>query len=229
MPHKMIRDNRGFYIYVVLSKTPTKVGGAIRKLAGITYNHASIAFDRELIQLYSFARRQYKNPLDAGLVREHPEWFSLRRHNHVDVRIYKIPVTREQYLKGKTRILEIKHDSDGYLYNLFSVLFFPFMKGFETYKAYSCAEFVAHMIRTMGIELSPNKLDCMFTPQEIGERIGNWLMFEGNLLEYCQTRPGKGNFFEKPGYRRTAKTSVVLVITLLYRKMRFRRGFTVVN
>ena len=172
MPHKMIRDCRGFYIYVVLSKTPTKVGSAIRKLAGIKYNHASIAFDRELIQLYSFARRQYKNPLDAGLVREHPEWFSLRRHNRVDVRIYKIPVTREQYLKGKTRILEIKHDSDGYLYNLFSVLFFPFMKGFETYKAYSCAEFVAHMIRTMGIELSPNKLDCMFTPQDIGERIG---------------------------------------------------------
>lgn len=218
------QEEREYDIYIVLSQTPTRFGGAIRKLGRIQYNHASIAFDRELRQLYSFARRQYKNPLDAGLVREQTEWFSLRRFERVDVRIYKIPVTREQYLKGKHRILEIMHDADGYIYNLFSVLFFPFTKGFETYKAYSCAEFVAHMIRTMDIELTPAKLACAFTPQELGESMAGLLMFEGNLLEYCRMPPGKERFFDRPGYRRTAKTSVVLVFTLLYRKFRFRNG-----
>jgi hypothetical protein len=72
-------------------------------------------------------------------------------------------VTRQQYLRGKSRILEIRHDGDGYLYNLFSVLLFPIMKGFETYKAYSCAEFVAHMLRTMDIELPCGKHECAYT------------------------------------------------------------------
>ena len=219
--HKINRERRDYYIYVVLSKTPTKFGGAIRRLAGIEYNHASIAFDSQLKQLYSFARRQYKNPLDAGLVREHFDTFSLRRVAQVDVRIYKIPVTREQYLNGKSRILEIKHDTDGYLYNLFSVLFYPFTKGFETYKAYTCAEFVAHMIRTMGIELMPGKLDCAYTPQAIGDCIHDSLLYEGNLLEYCQMPPRKSIFFDRPGYRRKAKTSAVLVFTLLFRMLRF--------
>ena len=201
MTHKGLRDCRNYYIYVVLSQTQTRVGGAIRKLARIRYNHAAIAFDSELKQLYSFARRQYKNPLDAGLVREHPEWYSLRRFDRVDVRIYKIPVTRQQYLKGKSRILEIRHDADGYLYNLFSVLFFPFLKGFETYKAYSCAEFVAHMLRTMNIELAGDKLACAYTPQEIGERMGSWLMYEGNLLDYCQPPARTGFLLRQAGLR----------------------------
>jgi hypothetical protein len=221
MAHKGLRACRNYYIYVVLSQTPTRVGGAIRKLAGIQYNHASIAFDRELRQLYSFARRQYKNPLDAGLVREHPDCFSLGRSERVNARIYKIPVTRQQYLRGKSRILEIRHDGDGYLYNLFSVLLFPIMKGFETYKAYSCAEFVAHMLRTMDIELPCGKHECAYTPQEFGERGGSWLMLEGNLLDYFKSPPGRGDFFGRPGYGRMAKTSAALVLALLYRKLRF--------
>ncbi len=226
MTHKMLHNQRDYYIYIVISETPTKFGNVIRRFANIQYNHASIAFDEKLKQLYSFGRRQYRNPLDAGLIKEYPDRFSLRQFPCVNVRIYKVPVTKQQYIIGKRRILEIKHDADGYLYNLFSVLSYPILKGFQTYKAYSCAEFTAHMIRTMGIELTPEKRNCEFTPQEIGEQISNCLMFEGNLLDYCKTPPlTKCNFFDNPGYRRRAKTSVVLVFTLLYRMMRFKASF----
>ncbi|SHH57891.1 hypothetical protein SAMN02745823_00355 [Sporobacter termitidis DSM 10068] len=229
MSQKSQWDKPEYFIYIVLSETPTGFGRVIRYFGKIKYNHASIAFDEKLRQLYSFGRRQYKNPLNAGLIREYPERFSLRRFSRVNVRIYRISVTREQYLLGKNRIREIRHDRDGYLYNLFSVLSFPLLKGFHTYKAYSCAEFVAHMVRTMGITLGAAKPDSAFTPEEIGDRVESRPFFEGNLLDYCASAPYiRDCFFDDPGYVRTARTSCALPFRLLYRKIRFRNKFAAV-
>ena len=226
MTQSVHNDHREYYIYLVISETPTKFGEVIRRFAHIRYNHASIAFDENLRRLYSFGRRQYKNPLNAGLIREYPERFTLRRFSRVNVRIYRIPVTREQYLQGKSRILEIRHDRDGYLYNLFSVLSFPLLRGFHTYKAYSCAEFTAHMLRTMGLEPDASKLSCEFTPEEIGDHFGDLLFFEGNLLDYWTSAPSvPHDFFGNPGYVTTARTFCVLPLKLMYRKLRFGNKF----
>lgn len=229
MLNKSEHDTRQYYIYIVISETPTEFGRLIRKFAKIKYNHASIAFDAELKQLYSFGRRQYKNPLNAGLIKEYPERFTLRRFSRINVRIYRVPVTKEQYTLGKTRILEIKHDLDGYLYNLFSVLSYPVLKGFHTYKAYSCAEFVAHMVRVMGINMDPDKLNCEYTPEEIGRHVSSCLFFDGNLLDYCTSAPSAaGNFFDNPGYTQTAKTYCATPVRLLYRKIRFRNKYAAI-
>lgn len=223
------QDNRVYNIYVVISETPTEFGRLIRKFAKLRYNHASIAFEEELRHLYSFGRHQYKNPLNAGIIREYPERFTLCRFSRINVRIYKIPVTKEQYTQGKRRILEIKHDPDGYLYNLLSVISYPFFKGFHTYKAYSCAEFVAHMLRHMDIIRDPSRLSCEYTPEEIGECINDYLFFEGNLLEYWTGAPSvTHDFFGNPGYTRTATTSCLLPLKLLYRKIRFGNKFAAI-
>jgi hypothetical protein len=214
------------YIYIVLSETPTKFGSVIRRFAKIKYNHASIAFDEMLLHLFSFGRRQYKNPLNAGLIKEYPDRFSLKKHTNVNVRIYKVPVTEEQYKAGKRRIFEIMTDPEGYLYNLFSVLSYPILRGFHTYKAYSCVEFVAHMLRHMGTGLDSDKPNCEFTPEEIGTHYSGYLYYEGNLLDYCEKVPyTTGFFFERPKRIYTAKTSCKLPIILLYRKLRYGNRF----
>jgi hypothetical protein len=224
---ELTAQNKQHYIYIVLSETPTKFGSAIRRLGHIKYNHASIAFDEKLRHLFSFGRRQYKNPLNAGLIKEYPERFTLRKYTNVNVQIYKVPVTEEQYKTGKKRILEIMTDPEGYLYNLFSVLLYPILgDGFPTYKAYTCAEFVAHMIRIMGIGLDACKLDCEYTPEAIGGHIESHLFFEGNLLDYCAETPYyTGFFFEQPKKIHTAKTSCKLPLILLYRKLRYRNKY----
>ncbi|NLT15546.1 MAG: hypothetical protein GXY05_14530 [Clostridiales bacterium] len=226
MLHYNHHARRDYYIYLVLSETPTKFGKAIRRFSGIMFNHASVAFDAELRQLYSFGRHQQKNPLNAGLVREYPERFTLRRHSCINVRIYRIPVTKEQYTLGKSRILEIKHDPEGYLYNLFSVLSFPVLKGFHTYKAYSCSEFAAHLLWYMGLLCQPGKQNCAYTPEDIGAHFNDRLYFEGNLLDYWTDAPAaRHDFFGDPGYTATAITSCLLPVRLLYRKIRFGNKF----
>jgi hypothetical protein len=223
------RANRDYYVYIVISETPTKFGSVIRKFAKIKYNHASIAFEEDLKHLYSFGRYQQKNPLNAGLIREYPERFTLNCYTRVNVRIYRVPVTKEQYTLGKSRVLEIRHDPEGYLYNLLSVLSYPVLKGFHTYKAYSCAEFTAHMLRYMGILNESKKKNCEYTPEEIGAHFRDRLFFEGNLLDYWTDAPEvQNNFFGNPGYTKTAQTSCALPVRLLYRKLRFRNKFAAV-
>ena len=218
------KNGADHYIYLVISETPSKFGKMIRRFARITYNHASIAFDEDLKQLYSFGRRQNKVPLDAGLVLEYPERFSLRKASRVNVRIYKIPVSQRQYLAGKQRLREIAHDPEGYLYNLYSVLSFPLLRGFQTYKAYSCAEFSAHLLRHMNVLTDTWKPEYTYTPEEIADSIGLDVYFEGNLLDFCLAGTTRTGFFEPPRYSKAVGITFYVLFSLLYRKIRYRNS-----
>lgn len=214
-------DNK--YIFIVLSQTPTKFGIIIRRIIKEQYNHASIAFDERLDELYSFGRYQHKVPLVAGLIKEYPERFSLLKKAYINVRIFKIPVSQAQFIKGKCRVRQIDRDKDGYLYNLFSVISYPFFGGFSTFKAYSCVEFVAHILHFMNVPLCDDKADCRYTPEEIGSSLDLYLEYEGNLLDYCNRKTDEfEHFFESPNYIMATGKSVKSVARLLYRMVRYK-------
>lgn len=216
-------ENR--YVYIVLSQTPTRFGSVIRKIIKEHFNHVSIAFDESLVELYSFGRYQHKVPLVAGLIREYPERFSLLKKAFINARIYKIPVSQAQYIRGRRRIRQITKDKDGYLYNLFSVISFPVLGGFSTFKAYSCVEFVAHVLRYMHIPLDDNRPEYSFTPEAIALSLDQYLEYEGNLLDYCnRTSSETEHFLENPNYLIATYRSVIVVGRLLYRMLRYREA-----
>lgn len=152
------------YIYVLISKTPTRFGRAIRKIANQEYNHASIALDEELCYTYAFARKCHKAPLLGGLVRESLDRFTLRQNDKVPVMIFKIPVTNKQYSEIKAWIEEM-HNNRKYVYNLFSVLTYPIFKGFSVKKAFSCIEFVSYMLQYLGF--LGEKPACKYKPDDL--------------------------------------------------------------
>lgn len=192
-------EQQNTYVYIVISQTTSRFGGMIRKVLGCYYNHASIAFDEKLENLYSFGRFKQRMPLIAGLIKEYPARFLVGNRQQVPVCIYKIPITEEQYQKGLKRIQEITEDEDEYLYNLFSVLSYPLSGGFSTYKAYSCVEFVAHMVHYMNIPLTVKKPAYAYTPEELGKALNQKIYYEGNLLEYCHENIGDAaQFFAQP-------------------------------
>ncbi len=201
------------YIYVMLSKTPTWFGGAIRSVMGYTYNHTSIAFDQRLEHLYSFGRRVHKVPVVAGLVKEYPERFTLNAVTDVPVRIYKIPVTKEQYDLGLRKIKEIKDDKEEYLYNLYSVLLYPIFKGFPTYKAFTCTEFVVALLHHMNVTLSEERAAHTATPDGMMDLLRDYeVIYEGNLLEYdTDLSEHKPVYFRSPNY---VKDSIATIYTL---------------
>lgn len=225
MQKKARKEEKMRYVYLVFSKTPSRVGKMIRLFSGTRFNHVSLAFDEDLSKLYSFGRRKNNIPLNAGLVKEYPERFSLKKVDFVEVQIHKIPVTKKQYNLGKLRIKQIMQDKR-YLYNLYSVLLYPVFKGFYTYKAYTCVEFVLHMLRYMGVRVCTDKPTYKYLPDEILSVIDFPVVFEGNLLEYVQSgNTDTGRFFDPMlNYREhfyATGISVVILSKLAYRKIRY--------
>lgn len=181
------------YVYIVISETATRFGYVLRQVGHVKYNHAAIALDEELRELYSFARKQYHTPLIGGLVQETMERYTLSKATDIQVTVFRIPVTLEQYLQIQNGIERIKQDQE-YKYNLFSVLTFPLTKGFAIYKAYSCIEFVMNMMKVAGYKLY--KPAYQYTPDELLELFAGDIFFQGNLLEYCSLRIKDDEYFQ---------------------------------
>ena len=214
--------NNTRYIYVVLSQTPTKFGSMIRRRTKTKYSHISISFDEKLIELYSFGRAQHEIPMKAGLVKEFRERFSLNKVDYVPCKIYKIPVTQLDYARGFEMIKEIKNDTDGYIYNLFSVLTYPMFHGIATYKAFTCVEFTAYMLHAMNVEWKQSKPDHKYMPEQLGAELEEWYHSEGNLLDILKPNPVESEFyFRKSNCFNTALKSAWVLLRLGYRKMRY--------
>lgn len=224
MSSKKTQKTEELFIYILFSSTPSRFGRMIRYASGTRFNHVSVAFDEDLRKLYSFGRRRNSIPINAGLVQEYPERFSLKKVDYVGIKIYRIPISKQQMRLGKKRIRQIMND-DCYLYNLYSVLFYPIFKGFYTYKAYTCVEFVIHLLRVLQIDVPTDKPGYKYLPDELEHILKAECLYEGNLLEYtCGCRAMNNDFFDPIiSYREqfyATGISVIILTKLAYRKVR---------
>ncbi|WP_117407190.1 hypothetical protein [Ruminiclostridium josui] len=188
-------------IYVVLSSTPTMMGKFIRVFTRSFYNHSSISLTENLNEMYSFARYRASNPLVGGFVKEFPERFTLGKQNDVCIKVFKIPVTEEQYEAIKLFIYKIKNDREENIYNSLAAIGVLLGCKFDTYKAYTCSDFV---VRTL-VEGNVLWDTCTFKniiPDEIHTLLERYTSYSGCLKAY---KPIEGvnfdteDFFEKSG------------------------------
>jgi len=216
------------YIYVLLSQTPTKFGSLVRSITKTEYNHASIAFDESLQQLYSFGRIFHYAPVIAGIVHEYIERFTLLTSDYVKIRIIRVPVSEEDYQTGLRLIREIQADRK-YFYNLLSVLSHPLFRGFYTHKAFSCAEFTAFMLRSMNVRLNSTAPNWTITPMEIASALDYPVVYEGNLLDsrcpvHTHGTPEElACYFSPIPFSAILGRSTAIILRLFFRKLRFFR------
>ena len=167
-------------IYVVLSATPTKIGLAIRTLTRSSFNHASISLDKNLGQMYSFARYRARNALVGGFIREFPERLTLGKDKSVKIKVYKIPVSKEGYRQIEDFVYNIMKYQDTYIYNSLAVLGRPFGLGYDTYRAYVCTDFVLKALMAGGLVFNSTRLN----PGQIEEALEPFLYYFGTLEDY---------------------------------------------
>lgn len=143
-------------IYVVFSATPYFIGKAIRRITGEPYNHASIALDADLTQMYGFARRYYRTPLYGGFVRETRSRYHVNGKS-TNICLCKLPVTEQQYETVKDQLLQMYERKDHYIYNHLSILGTLIRKPIKVSQAYTCIEFCVEILHSLGIPLDPQK------------------------------------------------------------------------
>lgn len=57
-------------MYILLTDTGTLLSKLIKCFTNAPYNHVSIVFDKRLDEVYSFGRKEPRNPFIAGFIRE---------------------------------------------------------------------------------------------------------------------------------------------------------------
>ena len=186
-------------LYVVISQTGTGFAKALRKFGNLKYNHASIALDKDLIEMYGYARKEQYGYFVAGLVKETTDRFIIGTdENDCAIAVFELDVTQEQYEVVK-QIINVMYENKSYKYNLFSVLTHPLFGGYSSYNLFTCIEFVMFILQSLGVKLE--KPASKYKPDELLEVLSDKLIYEGSLLEYITVYTKSPNYFNSVSVR----------------------------
>ena len=207
-------------IYILISQTHTGFAGTVRRLGKVKYNHAAVALDENMKELYAFARPKHSAVLLGRLVQESQFRYTLGKFPVVNVMIFCIPVTDEQYAWVRDTIYRIKSSRD-YIYNLFSVLSTPLTGGFATYKAFSCIEFVMFLLQGLGYPM--DKPLYRYRPDDLIALLSDSVLYQGNLLEYKRDETVDEGYYSRLSPEEVL-TSMLIPFRLFYRLLFKRTG-----
>ncbi|MFP7296664.1 hypothetical protein [Neobacillus niacini] len=174
-------------VYILLTNTNSFLTKLIKLYTKKPYNHASIAFDTHLAEVYSFGRKTARNPFIGGFVKENVREGLFKQ---AECALYSITVTERQFQKMKYCLQQIEAQKRQYRYNFLGLFGVMFDKPIKRNDAFFCSQFVAFLLKeSMVIQfqkpislISPHDLQCVPNVQ---------CVYEGKLKDYqneIQTR-----------------------------------------
>lgn len=177
----------GKTIYIVLTNTGTLLSKAIGMYTRRDLNHASIAFDEQLYEMYSFGRKQQNNPFIGGFVREEP---TAGIFQNADCAIYKCDVTTEDYMKMRNKIRQFERNPELYKYNFIGLFGVMLKRKIHRKRAFFCSQFVATVMNECKTKNSAITPDFMM-PHHFEKMANLETIYEGNLQDYLQIVRGR--------------------------------------
>lgn len=174
------------HLYLLLSDTGTILTRLIKTYTRMPYNHSSIAFDRNLREVYSFGRKKADNPFIGGFVKEDMDSVLFRQ---AKCAVYSLRVTDNQIKKIKQYIRKIEMEKDKYHYNFLGLFGVILNKPINRKKAFFCSQFVAAALKESNIiheSLNPS----LIKPGDLPYLADFQLVFEGRLADYQNSKAG---------------------------------------
>ncbi|WP_449537967.1 hypothetical protein [Ferdinandcohnia sp. Marseille-Q9671] len=167
-------------IYILLTDTGTIFTRLIKTYTKKPYNHASISFDEELVEVYSFGRKTANNPFIGGFVREDIHSILFKQAHCA---IYSLTITDEEFQKMYQYIEDIAAKKDLYRYNLLGLFGVMFNKPIKRKNAFFCSQFVATVLKE-GNVIDFEKEICLVEPSNLPHSANFQLVYEGRLRDY---------------------------------------------
>lgn len=174
-------------VYILLTDTGTVFTKLIKLYTKKPYNHASISFDSELSEVYSFGRKTANNPFVGGFVKE-----DIRKglFKQADCAIYSFTVSEVQMQKISRYIKEIEAQKENYRYNFLGLFGFILNKPIKRNKAFFCSQFVASVLKECNI-IDFEKSPSLIAPNDLQKRTEFQFVYEGKLKTYHNKHNGK--------------------------------------
>ncbi|MGN7386338.1 hypothetical protein [Sporosarcina sp. SAFN-015] len=170
----------GKTIYIVLTDTGTLLSKAIGMYTRKDLNHASIAFDEQLTEIYSFGRKQQYNPFLGGFVREN---VAEGIFQEADCAVYRCEVTTEAYMRIRQKIVQFELNQSDYKYNFIGLFGVALNREIQRKRAFFCSQFVATIMQ----ESETHRLltrPCLTMPHHLAYLPHMELVYEGDLKTY---------------------------------------------
>lgn len=173
-------------VYILLTRTHTLFARALHNVTGNRYTHSSIALDRQLDQLYSFARRYEHLPLPGGFIRENIFEGVYGRCMGADSMVLEVPVSQESYDYIERRISWMERRKREYDYDLIGVAMAGLGVQYVRPYKYFCSHFVSEMLVRSGAVIPP-KHPSLMRPEDF-MNMGFEVVYEGPLMYAAYTR-----------------------------------------
>ena len=170
-------------LYILLSRTGTFPSKVIRFLSHMPYAHASIAFDENLSEMYSFARKKVHYPFYCGLIDEDINKGIFGRKKSTKCLVLRLPVTDEEYDRVHDSVEKFKADRKKYGYNYLGVFAARVHIAIERQYDYFCSQFVDKVLQMSGINLFGKK-PGLVTPEDYRTSDKLEHFYEGLLTNY---------------------------------------------
>jgi hypothetical protein len=171
------------HVYILLTDTGTLFTRTIKQYTKAPYNHSSLSFDKELSEMYSFGRKNPRNPFIGGFVKEDVVNGIYRFFPKTTCALFELEVD-EKTLKKLKRIVNLFHkQKEKYSYNLMGVIGVAIQESYEPKGSFFCSQFVAEVLTRSGIRLW-EKPSSLVTPEDFRNCPRLTLIYEGKLVEY---------------------------------------------
>lgn len=180
---KNTKEVKSRNVYIVLTQTQTYPARAIHFYTNEPYAHASIAFDEDLDEMYSFARRGIWNPFNAGFIEEDINNGIFGRCRSTTCGIYRLKITEKQYKRIREEIEIFKRNKDDYSYNFVGLVAAALNIPIKSKQRYFCSQFVAYVLEQSGIHIF-NKNYALVKPRDIRLNPRLKAIYKGKLCEY---------------------------------------------
>lgn len=205
--------NEQKYLYILFSATPYRMGSLIRRVTGEPYNHVAIATEKELREMYAFARRYYRTPFYGGFVTERP----CRYHHNgttATVRLCRLPLTTRQWDTLNALLDKMRDRADRYLYNHLSAMMAPLHRKIRVRDAFTCAEFAVNVLHTLGFDFDP---ETFYTIGDIAQRLESYQIYTGDFPAAPEADP---TFFHPHPLPHPVASTTKNLLRLLWRRAR---------
>lgn len=170
-------------VYILLTDTGTLFTRTIKYFTHAPYNHVSLVFDKNLDEIYSFGRKQPRNPLFAGFVKENVYTGTYRYFKNTRCLLLKINVTEHELANIRILIDFFEANKELFSYNLIGLLGVLFNYPIGRKHSYFCSQFVAEVLKRSGIQLW-NFSSALVTPHHFANHPAFEIIYEGFLYDY---------------------------------------------
>lgn len=170
--------------YILLTDTGTVLTKLIKLYTKKPFNHASIAFDSELKEVYSFGRKSAANPFIGGFAKED---MKANLFHQADCAIYSFEGSAEQLAMMKQYVKTIEAQEKQYRYNFLGLFGFILNKPIKRKKAFFCSQFVATVLMEGNI-IEFEKPVSLISPNDLKEVCNLPIEYQGKLKDYTNKK-----------------------------------------